>query len=48
MHEMCSRTVFDRLTTAGDCWLTYRGKGRFTFARNAPAGVSYEQIANPS
>ena len=46
MHKVCSRSLFDRLTTLGDCWLTYHGKGRFTFSREATPGISYEELGN--
>ena len=44
LHRVCSRTFIDRLTTLGDCWLTYRGNGRLTFSREAEAGISYEVL----
>ena len=48
MHRICSRTVFDRLTTLGDCWLTYRGNGRLTLSRKPKPGISYEELGNVS
>lgn len=48
MHRVCSRTLFDRLITSGDCWLTYRGNGLLTFSRKAEPGILYEELGNVS
>ena len=42
MHRVCSRSLFDRVTTLGDCWITYHGQGRLSVSRQATPGISYE------
>ena len=39
LHRACSRTWLDHLTTAGDCWLTYYGGGRFNFDNKPTPGI---------
>jgi hypothetical protein len=39
MHRICSRNFLDRLTTAGDCWLTYHGNGRIQFSTTPKPGI---------
>ena len=39
MHRVCSRTWLDHIITAGDCWLTYYGQGRFEFSTNPTLGI---------
>ena len=44
LHRTCSRSFIDRLTTLGDCWLTYHGNGRLTFTREVPEFISYQVV----
>ena len=46
MHQICSRSLFDRVTTLGDCWLTYHGKGQLIVSRQATPGISYEELGD--
>jgi hypothetical protein len=39
MHRICSRNFLDRLTTAGDCWLTYDGNGKILFSTTPKPGI---------
>lgn len=49
IQDACPSTEMERhLSTAGNCYLIYLGKGRLQTLAVVPQGVEYEQVGNGS